>query len=419
MQNNTNSDTITQGDTPTTQFDKKLDNKKVSNDRNRMSVTPWKVLAPMVRAGTLPLRLLCLGMGAHAVFSEELICHKMLSSERLPKDKRTGLVNYVLKKNPNRVVFQTCDLETDHVVFQIGTSDATRASQVAKMLTEHGDISGFDLNCGCPKHFSISGGMGAALLKNPTKLESIIKKLRCDVNNIPITCKIRLLDTEEETIALARRIEAVGAHALTVHCRETHHRPSEPAQWGRLKPVVDAVNIPVIANGDLYSKSDIVSFLNESGADGVMFARGAMGDPSVFGSDDEGTDNLVPTYDLLRDYLRIASLVNNNLENTKYTMLQMLRYAKRFRSQNAHYVDAITKPAVTFPKLREAFNLSDEECTLNGPISWDQLRLSHPAKKNSFEAKKWGDLRIPILPKKRNISFDEIFEAASKKHITI
>lgn len=100
-----------------------------------------RVLAPMVRAGTLPLRLLCVGLGADAVYTEEIICHKMLQCERIAEDEH-GFVKYVLKKDPSKVVFQTCELERDRVVFQVGSSDATRALKVAEMLTAHGDIAG-------------------------------------------------------------------------------------------------------------------------------------------------------------------------------------------------------------------------------------------------------------------------------------
>jgi len=80
------------------------------------------------------------------------------------------------------------------------------------------DVSGIDVNCGCPKKFSIQGGMGAALLTNPDKLKAILTNL---VENcgLPVTCKIRMLETKEETIKLCKMVETTGIKALAIHCR--------------------------------------------------------------------------------------------------------------------------------------------------------------------------------------------------------
>lgn len=80
------------------------------------------------------------------------------------------------------------------------------------------DVSAVDLNCGCPKKFSVQGGMGAALLSNPDNLVKILENL-VQHAGMPVTCKIRLLPNQEDTLKLVRRIVVTGIKALTVHCR--------------------------------------------------------------------------------------------------------------------------------------------------------------------------------------------------------
>lgn len=86
------------------------------------------------------------------------------------------------------VVFRTCALERDRVVLQLGTANAERALRVAKMMEN--DVAAIDINMGCPKEFSIKGGMGAALLANPDRAKDILRTL-VQNTKVPITCKIR------------------------------------------------------------------------------------------------------------------------------------------------------------------------------------------------------------------------------------
>jgi len=328
---------------------------------------PIRALAPMVRAGTLPLRLLAIGLGADLAYSEELIDHKMVKTQRVV-DPETGLVSFVLPKSPNRPVFQTCALERDRVVLQVGSADPARAVHVAQLVEK--DVAAFDVNMGCPKPFSVHGGMGAALLKTPEVAEDILKALRRNVTSVPITCKIRLLDTDEATVELVQRLEAAGAQAIGVHMRETHNRPREPAQWARLKTVVEAVNVPILANGDVYTRENAKDILEQSGATGCMFARGALRNPSVFLPD---SDAELPIYDVLRDYARIAHLVNNNVANTIYYVREIMRYNPASSYKNQKYTE-LTKTSGPTPKdVLKAFDLQDE--TLQGVISWEQLKM--------------------------------------------
>jgi tRNA-dihydrouridine synthase 2 len=125
-----------------------------------------------------------------------------------------------------------------------------------------------DLNCGCPKPFSTHAGMGAALLSTPDILIGILDALLKDVD-LPISCKIRLLPTQEETLLLVARILQTGIRNLTVHCRTRSMRPGERALWERLGEIVtlgNARDIPVICNGDGSGWENWAQIRKETGA---------------------------------------------------------------------------------------------------------------------------------------------------------
>ena len=173
------------------------------------------VLAPMVRIGELPTRLLALKYGADLVWGPETIDRAILGAQRLINNK-TGCIEY---SKPGRVIYRIHPSEQGRLIYQLGSADAKLAVEAAKMVA--GDVAGVDLNCGCPKHFSIHGGMGAALLKDIPRLEGILRALVEEVGkvyDIGISCKIRLLDTDKATYDMVRRLCRTGIIGLTVRC---------------------------------------------------------------------------------------------------------------------------------------------------------------------------------------------------------
>eukprot|EP00045_Choanoeca_perplexa_P014796 m.176376 g.176376 ORF g.176376 m.176376 type:complete len:176 (-) comp16798_c0_seq8:47-574(-) len=140
---------------------------------------------------------------------------------------------------------------------------------------------------GCPKPFSLKGGMGAALLKEPDRAAAIMTAL-VQACTKPVTCKIRILPTLEETVALAKQLEATGIQALGLHGRITPQRPREPIneyQYSIMQAVAKELTIPVIANGgslDFKSYQDLITFRDQCQASSVMVARGAQTNMSIF-----------------------------------------------------------------------------------------------------------------------------------------
>ena len=243
------------------------------------------ILAPMVKVGTLPMRLLALEYGADIVYTEEIIDMRLLASERV-ENKILGTVDYIDRRD-NCLVFRTCAKEKDKLVLQIGTNDGDRAAAVAKKV--EGDISGLDVNMGCPKGFSLKGGMGAALLTQPQKVRDILTKLVAAVN-IPVTAKIRLLPSLSATLELVSLIESCGVAALGVHGRTKEQRPNDVCDVESIKAVVRHANLPIIANGGSSNNRNsqintyvgIRNFWEETRAASVMVARAAEWNPSVF-----------------------------------------------------------------------------------------------------------------------------------------
>ncbi|KAL5556658.1 hypothetical protein UlMin_038894 [Ulmus minor] len=274
------------------------------------------VLAPMVRVGTLPLRLLAAEYGADITYGEEIIDHKMVKCER-KLNEHIGSVDFVEKGTEN-VVFRTCNEERNRVVFQIGTSDAVRALAAAQLVCK--DVAAVDINMGCPKAFSVSGGMGAALLSKPDLIHDILTTLRRNLDT-PVTCKIRLLKSSQDTVELARRIEKTGVSALAVHGRKVADRPRDPAKWAEIADVVASISIPVIANGDVFEYDDFERIRVATGASSVMVARGALWNATVF-----SPHGKLPWEDVKRAYVRKSILWDNDLKSTKHTLKEMIMH---------------------------------------------------------------------------------------------
>ena len=158
-------------------------------------------LAPMVRCGTLPLRALALHYGANLVWGEEIIAQRLSGCVR-EVNEAVGTVDFWTTDKKRKLVLRTCrDLERGRFVCQLGVSTAEHALAAAKVV--EADVDQIDINMGCPKKFSVQGGMGAALLKNQEAAVDIVRTLAQNLS-IPVSAKIRLLETEEKTVAFAK-----------------------------------------------------------------------------------------------------------------------------------------------------------------------------------------------------------------------
>jgi tRNA-dihydrouridine synthase 2 len=225
------------------------------------------------------------------------------------------------------IIYRTFpEKEAGKLVFQIGTADPDRAVEAARLVA--GDVAGIDVNAGCPKPFSTSGGMGAALLRTPDKLCAILDALVKNITpefNIGISVKIRILETPAQTEALVRKLVATGITGLTVHCRTTPMRPRERAIRGQLRMIADVCHeagVACLMNGDVESKDQGLKLVEEYGADGAMIATAAEKNPSCFRTEAEG--GMLPWKTVVEEYLKTCMPLDNRYGNTKYLLAQMI-----------------------------------------------------------------------------------------------
>jgi nifR3 family TIM-barrel protein len=159
-------------------------------------------------------------------------------------------------------------------------------AEAAKMAVEEGADT-VDINMGCPVNKITKNGGGSSLLRQPEVAEAIVRSVVQAVD-VPVTVKTRIGWTDKEITILdfARRMEDAGAQMITVHGRTRAQGYNGPAKWEWIAKVKQALTIPVIANGDIFSVEAAVRCLEQTGADGVMCSRGTMGYPFLVGEVD-------------------------------------------------------------------------------------------------------------------------------------
>lgn len=312
--------------------------KRVPIPKNGVDYRGKIVLAPMVRSGECPSRLLALKYGADLVWGPETIDKALIGTTRqenpitktvdFTRVSSNGVKNPALNPDQKESVIYRLHpgREGRQLIYQIGTANRETAVAAAKLIAP--DVAGIDVNAGCPKPFSTSGGMGAALLKTPDRLCSILEALVKEVgepNEIGISVKIRILDTPEETEALVRKLCATGITGLTVHCRTTPMRPRERAIRDQLKMIVNVCHeagVACLMNGDVTGRDEALELMKEYGADGAMIATAAETNPSVFRPESEG--GKASWEEVVKEYVKTSMEVENRWGNTKYLLGQMI-----------------------------------------------------------------------------------------------
>ena len=214
-------------------------------------------LAPMVEVTDLPYRLICRKAGAAMAYTEMLYIDAILHENKKTKD---------LMKTSK---------EDKPLGIQVTGSSINEFKKLRPYVKKYDLV---DINCGCPSIRITGNQAGSYLLKNPSKIASIIKILKNQ--DLTVTAKIRLGFKENNAIKIAKQIEKAGADAITIHTRLAIHGRSIPADHSWTKKIKETISIPLIANGDIFSPQDAEKLLEFS--DSVMIARGAIGDPLIF-----------------------------------------------------------------------------------------------------------------------------------------
>lgn len=222
------------------------------------------LLAPLAGITDAPMRRICKNRGAALTYSE------MISAKGL----------WYGDKNTERLLFIYED--EGPVALQLFGSEPETMSFAAAKLEDRPNII-LDVNMGCPVPKVVKNGEGSALLKNPELAGEIIEAMT-KATEKPVTAKIRMGWDEHSVNAVetARILEQAGAAAVAVHGRTREQYYTGKADWDIIRAVKQAVNIPVIGNGDVFSGRDAIDMMEQTGCDFVMIARGALGNPWIF-----------------------------------------------------------------------------------------------------------------------------------------
>ncbi|UMM15257.1 hypothetical protein L5515_002756 [Caenorhabditis briggsae] len=278
--------------------------------------TKKKILAPMVRAGRTPLRLLCLKYGADLVYTEEIVDKKLIEATRVVNEA-LGTIDY---RNGDDIILRLAPEEKGKCILQIGTNSGEKAAKIAEIVGD--DVAGIDVNMGCPKPFSIHCGMGAALLTQTEKIVGILTALKAAAK-VPVTCKIRVLDNPEDTLKLVREIEKCGVVALGVHGRRRDERQPDRCRYEEIREVVKTIqSIPIIANGfsgEIERYEDIEKWRDAAGTSSIMIARKALSTPSIF-----RPEGVLDKYKDIENFLEFACQYDECYTMTKYVVQRIL-----------------------------------------------------------------------------------------------
>ena len=260
-------------------------------------------LGPMAGVTDLPFRLLCKEQGCGMLYTE------MVSAKA------------ILYKNKNTNILLNIDKAEHPIAVQLFGSDPDIMAEIGAKVAE-GPCDFIDINMGCPVPKIVNNHEGSYLLTQPKLVEQILTKMVKAIKK-PVTIKVRkgFKDGEIQAPEIARIAESCGVSAIAVHGRTREQYYSGKADWDVIKEVKEAVKIPVIGNGDIFSAKDAKAMKEYTGCDGLMVARGARGNPWIFRE--------------IKEYLENGNVIDKPTINDIREMI--IRHAKMLVNYKGEY----------------------------------------------------------------------------------
>jgi len=225
------------------------------------------ILAPMAGMNDIAFRLLCREYGCGMVFSE------MISASALSRHNQASI----------RLMDFAEDVDEHLFGIQLFGQTTEQIVKAAKFVEENYKPDVIDFNLGCPARKIIKQGAGCALLLRQSRIKEIVSACVKELHT-PFSVKIRSGMDSKHIVAVqvAKLCEEAGACAITVHPRTMEQAYSGKSDWQIIKRVKDAVSIPVIGNGDIFTPQDAQKMIDQTGCDYVMIGRAAMKNPMIF-----------------------------------------------------------------------------------------------------------------------------------------
>jgi tRNA-dihydrouridine synthase B len=299
-------------------------------------------LAPMAGVSESPFRRLCRRFGADVVVTE------FLSAEGIRRE------------NPATVDKLRFSADERPIGVQIFGADPEAMGEAARLVTDVFEPEFIDINFGCPVKKVVRRNGGSGCLKDLSLVESVIKAVSASTH-LPVTVKIRSGWNEEmrDPVTIALRCQDAGARALALHPRTRTQMYSGNARWEEIGAVAQALEIPVIGNGDIKTAEDAVRLHRETGCAAVMIARGSFGQPWIFdqtralleGKPKPETPSVERRFEIALEHARMAEAYEADPRGA----------AIEFRKHLGWYVKGVPNSAELRRKLHAVTSLSQVE----------------------------------------------------------
>lgn len=270
-------------------------------------------LAPMAEVTDAPFRIISKKFGAGLTFTQ------MVSAKGVVENEFETLQYLAFSRNEKPIGVQI-----------LANNPQTLAHSVSEIRKYSPDV--IDLNCGCPVNKVTRCQMGATILDNPKLLGDLVKSMKDVSLGTPISIKMRLGKNKSNIsiIENAQIAQKNGADFIIVHARTKEDRYSVEADWNWFSEIKKNIDIPLIGNGSIFSAKDAYNMITETGCDGAMVARGALGNPFLFQRFNElletGKDPGEPKPLQIKD----AAIEHLNLLSREYGEIRAIHRAKKF-----------------------------------------------------------------------------------------